>query len=67
MSPAWSAGRGIHASFGCRSTALAPKIMCEAFVTAEEGHFDAFDKQVDTIKRFGPSYLALQSFEAKAE
>lgn len=41
--------------------------MCEAFVTAEEGHFDAFDKQVDNIKRFGPSYLALQSFEAKAE
>ena len=67
MSPAWSAGRGIHASFGCRSTALVPKIMCEALATDEEGHFDAFDKQVDTIKRFGPSYLALQSFEAKAE
>ena len=29
----------------------------------EERHFDAFDKQLDNIKRFGPSYLALQSFE----
>jgi len=28
----------------------------------EENHFDAFDKQLDNIKRFGPSYLALQSF-----
>lgn len=66
MSPAWSAGRGIHASFGCRSTALAPKIMCEVLATDEAGHFDPFDKQVDNIKRFRPSYLALQSFEVKA-
>jgi hypothetical protein len=67
MSPAWSAGRGIHASFGCRSTALAPKIMCEVFVTAEEGHFDGFGTQMDNIKRSRPSSLTLQSFEAKAE
>jgi hypothetical protein len=33
----------------------------------EEGHFDSFDKQLDNIKRFGPSYLALQTFDAKAE
>ena len=30
----------------------------------EEAHFDEFDKQVDNIKRFGPNYLALQSFTA---
>jgi bacterioferritin len=35
----------------------------EALVGDEEGHFDAFDKQLENIKRFGPSYLALQSFE----
>ncbi len=34
----------------------------EKLVAAEEGHFDEFDKQLDNIKRFGPSYLALQSF-----
>jgi bacterioferritin len=43
------------------------KQIFETLVADEEGHFDAFDKQVDNIKRFGPSYLALQSFEAKAE
>jgi hypothetical protein len=25
-------------------------------------HFDEFNKQLDNIKRFGPSHLALQSF-----
>lgn len=39
------------------------KQLFESLVVDEEGHFDAFDKQVDNIKRFGPSYLALQSFE----
>ena len=29
----------------------------------EESHYDIFDKQLDHIKRFGPNYLALQSFE----
>jgi bacterioferritin len=33
-------------------------------VTDEEGHFDLFDKQMDNIKRFGPNYLALQSFSS---
>ena len=28
----------------------------------EERHFDRYDKQLDNIKRFGPTYLALQSF-----
>jgi bacterioferritin len=46
------------------------KQIFESLVADEEGHFDAFDKQLDNIKRFGPSYLALQSFdssEPKAE
>ena len=40
------------------------KQIFEALVADEESHFDAFDKQLDKIKRFGLSYLALQSFEA---
>lgn len=40
------------------------KQLFEALVADEEGHYDAFDKQLDNIKRFGPSYLALQSFQA---
>lgn len=43
------------------------KQIFEALVNDEEVHFDAFDKQLDNIKRFGPSYLALQSFAAKAD
>jgi bacterioferritin len=43
------------------------KQIFEALVADEENHFDSFDKQTDNVKRFGPSYLALQSFEAKAE
>ncbi len=41
----------------------ASKQVFEALVNDEEGHFDQFDKQLDNIKRFGPNYLALQSFE----
>lgn len=40
----------------------ASKQLFESLVNDEEGHFDQFDKQLDNIKRFGPSYLALQSF-----
>ena len=40
------------------------KQIFEALVAEEESHFDSFDKPLDNIKRFGPSYLALQSFEA---
>jgi len=40
----------------------ASKQIFEALVGDEEGHFDEFDKQLDHIRRFGPSYLALQSF-----
>jgi len=43
------------------------KQLFEALVADEEAHFDAFDKQLDNIKRFGPSYLALQSFQGAEE
>lgn len=35
----------------------------EELVQAEEGHWDQFDRQSDFVKRFGESYLALQSFQ----
>ena len=43
------------------------KQLFEALVADEENHFDAFDKQLDNIKRFGPSYLALQSFQSSSQ
>jgi bacterioferritin len=43
------------------------KQLFEALVGDEEGHYDQFDKQLDNLKRFGPNYLALQSFEQAAE
>jgi bacterioferritin len=42
------------------------KQLFEQLVRDEEGHFDQYEKQHDNIKRFGPSYLALQSFGAAA-
>ncbi len=44
----------------------ASKQLFEALVNDEEMHFDEFDKQLDNIKRFGPNYLALQSFNQGA-
>jgi bacterioferritin len=53
------------AALECSANADAvSKQIFESLVGDEEGHFDAFDKQLDNIKRFGPSYLALQSFES---
>ena len=40
----------------------ASKSLFETLVKDEEGHQDQFEKQLDNIKRFGPAYLALQSF-----
>ncbi len=40
----------------------ASKQLFEGLVADEERHFDQFDQQLDNISRFGPSYLALQSF-----
>jgi bacterioferritin len=42
------------------------KQLFEGLVNDEERHFDEFDKQLENIKRFGPSYLALQSFNKGA-
>jgi bacterioferritin len=40
------------------------KQVFEGLVRDEEGHFDQYEKQHDNVKRFGLSYLALQSFDA---
>ena len=45
----------------------ASKQIFEQLVVDEETHFDQFEKQRENIKRFGPSYLALQSFGSGAE
>jgi len=42
----------------------ASKLLFEHLVGDEEGHAAQFERQLDNIKRFGPSYLALQSFGA---
>jgi bacterioferritin len=38
----------------------------EALVADEEGHFDAYDKQLEHLRRFGPNYLALQALGGDA-
>jgi bacterioferritin len=43
------------------------KKLFEDLVQAEEGHYDQFDRQADFVKRFGESYLALQSFQGGGE
>jgi len=50
-------------SCGANADAVSKQLF-ERLVGDEEGHEDAFDKQLDNIRRFGPSYLALQSFGA---
>ena len=44
----------------------ASKQLFERLVSDEEGHFNQYEKQHDNIKRFGLSYLALQSFGGTA-
>ncbi len=46
---------------GSNADAVSKQIF-EALVKDEEEHFDIFDKQLENIRRFGPNYLALQSF-----
>jgi bacterioferritin len=56
---------GIYNQFAIESSQnadAATKQIFEALVNDEESHYDEFDKQSDNIKRFGPSYLVLQSF-----
>ena len=57
-----------QAAIKCGQNAdAASKQVFESLVNDEEGHFDKFDQQLDNIKRFGPNYLALQSFEKAPE
>jgi bacterioferritin len=57
-----------QAAIKCGQNAdAASKQLFEALVNDEERHFDQFDKQLDNITRFGPSYLALQSFQQAPE
>ena len=39
------------------------KKIFENLVADEEGHYDQFDTELDNLKKFGDSYLALQSIE----
>ncbi len=57
-----------RAAIACSENAdSGSKQLFEQVVKDEEGHFDQFEKQRDNIKRFGPSYLALQSFGGGAK
>jgi bacterioferritin len=57
-----------QAALDCSANAdSASRQIFEQLVADEERHFDEFDKQLDNIKRFGPSYLALQSFNRQPE
>ena len=52
-----------QAALACAANAdAASKQLFERLVNDEERHFDQYEKQRDNIQRFGPSYLALQSF-----
>ena len=55
-----------NAALECSANAdAASKQIFERLVNDEEGHYDQYEKQQDNIKRFGLSYLALQSFGGK--
>ncbi|MEO8663122.1 MAG: ferritin-like domain-containing protein [Bryobacteraceae bacterium] len=55
------------AALECAANAdAASKQIFERLVNDEEGHFDQYEKQHDNIKRFGLSYLALQSYGGTA-
>jgi len=56
------------AAIQCSANAdSATKAIFEGLVGDEERHFDQFDQQLDNIDRFGPNYLALQSFSGPSE
>ncbi len=51
------------AALACGANAdAASKMIFENLVGDEEGHYGQFETQRDNVKRFGLSYLALQSF-----
>jgi bacterioferritin len=52
-----------QAALECAAGADAASKQILGLISDEEGHFAQFDRQLENIKRFGPSYLALQSFE----
>ncbi|BCW97589.1 MAG: bacterioferritin [Armatimonadota bacterium] len=57
-----------HSAAECAANAdSVSKQLFETLVADEELHYDNFDKQLDNIKRFGPNYLALQSFGGPSE
>jgi bacterioferritin len=57
-----------EAAMACAAEAdSVSKQLFERLVGEEEGHYDQYEKQRDNIKRFGPSYLALQSFGSGSE
>jgi bacterioferritin len=43
------------------------KQLLESLIADEERHQDQYEKQMDNIRRFGPSYLALQAMGAPAD
>jgi bacterioferritin len=56
------------AALKCSANAdSASKQVFESLVASEERHGDIYEKQLDNINRFGPSYLALQSFSGASE
>jgi bacterioferritin len=60
LDSAWSYNK---AAMECGTHAdSASKQLFERLVAEEESHFAQFEKQRENIKRFGLSYLALQSF-----
>jgi len=44
----------------------ASKQLFESLIGDEESHFNQFERQRDNIHRFGPNYLALQSFGGRS-
>ena len=56
------------AALECSANAdSATKSIFEGLVADEERHYEQFDQQLDNIARFGPNYLALQSFSGPSE
>lgn len=54
---------GAAQTCGANADAVSKQLF-ERLVADEEGHQNEFERQLENIKRFGPSYLALQSFGA---
>jgi bacterioferritin len=62
-----SAGIYNESAVACGAAAdSVTKQLFEQLVVDEENHCDQFEKQLDNVKRFGLSYLALQSFAPPA-